>query len=173
MSKNLNNYAYIDGQNLNLGIQSLGWKLDYKRFRIYLKDKYGIINAYLFIGFIPEQNKLYTALQQSGFILKFKPTFANPEGNYKGNVDADLILQLIVDFYEHRFNSALIVTSDGDFYSTVNFLYKKGKLIAVLSPYFRTCSFLLRKTAREKLLFMNTLRSKLEYKKTPPKDETN
>ena len=29
MKKELN-YAFIDGQNLNLGIRSLGWKLDYK-----------------------------------------------------------------------------------------------------------------------------------------------
>jgi len=38
--KNLgNNYAFIDSQNLNLGIQKLGWKLDYKKFRVYLKEK--------------------------------------------------------------------------------------------------------------------------------------
>jgi len=28
---NENNFAFIDSQNLNLGIQSLGWKLDIKR----------------------------------------------------------------------------------------------------------------------------------------------
>jgi len=37
MKKQENNFAFIDSQNLNLGIQSLGWKLDYRRFRIYLK----------------------------------------------------------------------------------------------------------------------------------------
>ncbi len=174
MYKKTNNYAYIDGQNLNLGVQSLGWKLDYRRFRIYLREKYNITNAYLFIGFIPENHKLYTALQQSGYILKFKPTLANSEGQYKGNLDGDLILQLLIDFFDHKFDAAVIVTSDGDFYSVVKFLYDKNKLLAVLSPYLKTCSYLLRRTAREKLQFMNTLKNKLEYKrKTPPKDETN
>jgi hypothetical protein len=42
MSKNLNNYAYIDGQTLNLGIQSLGWRLDYSKFRVYLAEKYQV-----------------------------------------------------------------------------------------------------------------------------------
>jgi len=32
-----NNYAFIDSQNLNLGIQSLGWKLDFAKFHRYLK----------------------------------------------------------------------------------------------------------------------------------------
>ena len=43
-------YAFIDSQNLNLGIQSLGWKLDFKKFRLYLKNKYSVEKAYLFIG---------------------------------------------------------------------------------------------------------------------------
>ena len=43
----LNNFAFIDSQNLNLGIQSLGWKLNYKRFRIYLKEKYKAKKAFL------------------------------------------------------------------------------------------------------------------------------
>jgi len=39
MEKEENNYAFIDSNNLNLGIQSLGWKLDFRRFRRYLKEK--------------------------------------------------------------------------------------------------------------------------------------
>lgn len=49
-----NNYAYIDGANLHKGVNSLGWKLDYKRFRIWLSEKYNARIAYLFIGLIPE-----------------------------------------------------------------------------------------------------------------------
>ena len=32
-------YAFIDSNNLNLGIESLGWKLDFKRFMDNLKHK--------------------------------------------------------------------------------------------------------------------------------------
>jgi hypothetical protein len=35
-------YAFIDSQNLNLGTQSAGWKLDFRKFRLYLKNKYGV-----------------------------------------------------------------------------------------------------------------------------------
>ena len=37
MRKKENNYAFIDSQNLNLSIRALGWKLDFRRFRIYLR----------------------------------------------------------------------------------------------------------------------------------------
>ena len=58
-----NNYAFIDSQNLNLGIKSLGWKLDFKKFRIYLKEKYHVATAYIFIGFMPANQNLYSSLQ--------------------------------------------------------------------------------------------------------------
>lgn len=35
-------YAFIDSQNLKLGVRSLGWKLGFARFRKYLEDKYKV-----------------------------------------------------------------------------------------------------------------------------------
>ncbi len=95
-----NNIAYIDSQNLNLGIKELGWKLDYKKFRIYLREKYHVATAYLFIGYIFENQNLYSSLQKYGYILKFKPVLQNKDGSHKGNVDTDLVLQTMIDYYE-------------------------------------------------------------------------
>ena len=67
------NHAYIDGANLHKGIQELGWKLDYQRFRVFLRDKYQVSVAYLFLGFIPQNSTLYRNLQQAGFVIVFKP----------------------------------------------------------------------------------------------------
>ena len=58
----LKNYTFIDAQNLYLGIGELGWKMDYKRFRVYLKEKYGVEKAYMFMGFLPSNQELYNFL---------------------------------------------------------------------------------------------------------------
>ena len=108
---------------------------------------------------------MYDALQEYGYILVFKPVVLGDDKKPKGNIDADLVLQRLIDFYENHFEGAVIVTSDGDFYSLVKFLYQHSKLKLVMSPYKDTCSSLLKKTAREKIVFMNNLRHKLEYKK--------
>ncbi len=163
MKKELNNYAFIDSQNLNLGTQKLGWKLDYKRFRAYLKEKYGVKKAYMFIGFVALNQGLYDRLQEAGFILKFKPTIQDDEGKIKGNVDADLVLRSILEINDYT--KAVIVSSDGDFYSLVQHLYETKKLEIVLSPDVKNCSTLLKKTAKEKMQYMNDLQNKLEYKK--------
>ncbi|MEK7080356.1 MAG: NYN domain-containing protein [Patescibacteria group bacterium] len=160
-----NNFAYIDSQNLNLGIKSMGWFLDFKKFRTYLKEKYNITQAYIFIGYIPKHQNMYSSLQKCGYILIFKPVILDGEKKPKGNVDADLVLQAMIDFHENKFNKALIVTSDGDFYSLIDYFYKNKKLAVVMSPYFEKCSSLLKETAKEKITFMDNLREKLEYKR--------
>ena len=162
MQKRENNYAFIDSQNLNLGIQSLGWKLDFGKFRTYLKEKYMVTTAYIFIGFVSQNQDLYSSLQKMGYILILKPTIPDENGKIKGNVDADLVLQAMIDY--KNYDKAIIVSSDGDFYSLTKHLYENKKLKSVMSPYVKTCSVLLKKSAKEKIVFMNNLRQKLEYK---------
>lgn len=160
-----NNFAFVDSQNVYKGVRrDLGWELDWARFRVYLKHKYDVINAYLFIGFMPEHNDIYDELQKAGFILKFKPVLPNGKDGVKGNVDADLVLQAMIDY--PNYDRAVIVSSDGDFYSLTRYLYDNNKLFAVLSPHRKTCSSLLRKSAKDKMVYMDTLRGKLTKRKS-------
>ena len=66
-------YAFIDSQNLNLAIRGLGWKLDFKQFYIYLKDKLKVQKAFLFIGYISKNQELYDYLKKAGYKIIFKP----------------------------------------------------------------------------------------------------
>ena len=162
MKKQENNYAFIDGQNLYLAIDELGWKLDYKRFRTYLKEKYGIGKAYMFMGFVPTNQELYNFLQSVGFVLIFKPILEKGE-KIKGNCDAELVLQAMIDY--SSYDKALIITGDGDFYCLVKHLDVNGKLLMVLAPSTKNCSALLSKIAGKKIAFVSNLKQKLEYKK--------
>jgi uncharacterized LabA/DUF88 family protein len=147
MEDNLgNNIAYIDGANLYKGIESLGWKLDYLRFRKWLTDKYQVKRAYLFIGLVPKFKDLYTYLQESGFTLIFKETIYDGDGKIKGNCDADLVLQAVSDYYENNLDKAVIVTSDGDYASLISFLSNKKRIRILLSPADeKKCSVLLKR----------------------------
>lgn len=66
MSKYRNNYAFVDSQNLNLGIKEQGWTLDFRRFRKYLSDRFRVVKAFLSIGYVSTNQDLYTAFQKSG-----------------------------------------------------------------------------------------------------------
>lgn len=172
MFKNLNNYAFIDSQNLNLGIRDSGWVLDFKKFRVYLKEKYGVSKAFLFIGYVAGNSDLYSYLQGSGFICVFKPTLKYKDGTTKGNCDAELVLQTMIEF--PNFRRAIIVTGDGDFYCLIKYLIEKGKLHSVLVPNRLKFSALLKwKIFRPFLRYLNDLEPRLSYKKkVPHKDGT-
>ena len=138
------NYAFIDSQNLYLGVKDQGWQIDYKKFRLYLKNKYKIEQAFLFIGLVQNNQPLYTMLQKAGFILIFKPTvkyFVKGKETVKGNVDAELVLHASAIEYEN-YNKALIITSDGDFACLVDYLQKHEKLLYIVTPNPRYSSLL-------------------------------
>ncbi len=164
---NQKNYAFIDSQNLNLSIRDLGWKLDFKRFRTYLKEKYGVTKAFLFIGYVEGNNELYKYLQDAGFICIFKPTLKYKDGTTKGNCDAELVLQAMIEYPNYQ--RAVIVTGDGDFYCLINYFIEKSKLKVALIPNSSKFSALLKfKHVRPYLRYMNDLKDKLTYTKKRP-----
>ncbi len=172
MKKQHNNFAFIDSQNVNLAIRELGWKLDWRRFRVYLREKYGVTKAFLFIGFVEGNNELYTALQDAGFLCVFKPTLTYKDGTTKGNCDAELVLHAMVEY--PNYERAIIVTGDGDFYCLVKYLIEKEKFQTLIIPNRNKFSALLKfKIFRPYLRSMNELEILLAYKKKRPhKDGT-
>ena len=171
-----NNFAFIDSQNLNLGVSKniydkngkllyYGWKLDFKKFRIYLKDKYSVNKAFLCIGYVPSNQSLYTDFQKWGYICVFKPTLKKPDGDVKGNVDAELVLHSMIEY--PNYDKAVIVSGDGDFLCLAKHLLENEKLKIILAPNELNYSSLFDELSREDLTvlnFINPLKNKLEKK---------
>lgn len=164
-------YAFIDSQNLNLGTSNdiyrnnkliyKGWKLDYKKFFVFLKDKYRISKAILFIGYIKENENLYKKLKQFGYEIIFKPTVTDKNGKTKGNVDAELVLHSAAKLI-NDYSKAIVVSGDGDFYCLYEYLEEKNKLESIIIPNMKSASSLLKKFEKYKLL-IETKKSKLEF----------
>ncbi|OGD84802.1 hypothetical protein A3B51_01815 [Candidatus Curtissbacteria bacterium RIFCSPLOWO2_01_FULL_41_18] len=138
-------YAFIDSQNLNLGVKSQDWNLDFGKFRIFLKEKYHVKKAFLFIGYIPTNKKLYNYLKNSGYNIIFKPILKSSKhkkAKVKGNVDAELVLYTMIEF--PNYDKAIIVSGDGDFYCLADYLVKKNKLRKIIVPNSKYSSLLRR-----------------------------
>lgn len=175
MQPNKNTFAFIDSQNLNLGVRNdivdnktgkvlyKGWKLDYRKFRLYLKNKYGVTKAYLFIGHVPGNEAMYTGLQEMGYILVFKPTLPYSDHGIrstKGNVDAELVLWASAATY-NDYDKAIIVSGDGDFLCLIEYLAERNKLLKVLAPNMKYSS-LLNKYVNF-IVRVDQMKSRLEY----------
>lgn len=159
-----NNFAYIDGANLHKGVESSAWMLDYRNFRSWVRQKFSITDAYLFIGLMSKNADLYTSLQSKGYILVFKEIVYDGSGKAKGNCDADLVLQAARDYYENHPSSALLISSDGDYASLVRFWQEKKVPCAIVSPApIAKCSILLKRTGAP-IIYLEDMKRKLSFR---------
>lgn len=137
-------YAFIDSQNLNVSIKNYGWKMNWRKFREFLAERYGVNKAFLFIGYVPENEEMYHSLHEAGYAVILKPTFdmtrpqpekaKNGEDKkpVKGNVDADLVLWAMKEM--KNYDKAIIVSGDGDFFALVEYLVAENRLEKLLTP---------------------------------------
>ena len=130
------NIAFIDGQNLHMGTASENWQIDFKRFRIYLKDKFKIKRVYYFLWFLDEnEQELYTKLQESGFILIFREHNSNMKWKKKGNVDVDICFEMMKNAYNNNdFDKIILISGDWDYIKVVKHLIEKKKFKRILFP---------------------------------------
>ena len=165
-------HLYIDGNNLYRAATELGFKIDYKKFRGWLRQKYNITNVYLFIGLIPSRTSFYEHLQESGFILVFKQTIS-VKGIVKGNCDAELVLKAVSDFYTQAYIKCILLSGDGDFGCLVEFLKKNNALDRIIAPDEQKCSILIRNKNTD-ITFLNEhyhkFSSQTEKEKAPNAD---
>jgi uncharacterized LabA/DUF88 family protein len=141
MIRKENNYAFIDNQNLFMEVHRCGWELDYSRFIIYLREKYSVKRAFLFLGYMEKHVVLYEKLYNFGFELIFKKIVMDGE-IIKGNVDTDMAIHAVIRMNDY--DKAIIVSGDGDFYGLVEYLIFKDKLRCILAPNYDSCSSLLK-----------------------------
>ncbi|MCK4918236.1 MAG: NYN domain-containing protein [Candidatus Pacebacteria bacterium] len=156
--------VYIDAANLYRGSKSLDWKFDYKNFYIWLFENFKTEEIYFFIGFVEEQKKLYSSLEEIGYKIIFKKTLKS-KGKIKGNCDAELVLKAVTDIFREDFSDFVLVSSDGDFACLLEFAKDENKEIKVISPS-KKLSYLVRRLPYE-ITYLNSLRKKLDKKKRP------
>jgi len=158
-------YVYIDGQNLYIGTMRANpaWRLDYRRFYVYLKNKFNATKIYYYIGaYDPRYKKLYTGLKKAGYILRFRLQAVKSISHKKGNVDTDIVFDVMRVYCMDEDVGFVLVTQDGDFFRLIRFLIKKGRLVKVLFPNARKASWLYRSLQNKYWIDLSSQQLRLE-----------
>lgn len=142
--RSVQNQAFIDGQNLHMNTKSNGWRVDLARLRVYLKEKYQVERAYYFIGAADDNHQnLYKMIQESGFILMFRKHSLEMTGHKKGNVDTDIVFEVMRKLSDREdFGKVVLISGDGDYFKMVDYLISKNRLEKLLTPSYRSMSSL-------------------------------
>lgn len=160
-----NNIALIDGQNLYLGTTEAEkkWTVDLMKFRIYLKKKYQVEKAYYFLGYVNNNfQNLYDKIQEAGFILKFREHNTVMLGKKKGNVDTDIVFDIMKKLYKKdNFDKIILVSGDGDYKKLVDFLIEENRFKKILFPNKKFASSLYKNITRVYFDYLENLRNKI------------
>lgn len=169
------NIAFIDGQNLYMATSKRevnSWDIDLARFRIYLEQKYHVTKAYYFLGFVQaENNDLYEEIQKAGFLLLFREHNPAMLGTKKGNVDSDIIFNVMKKLYKKEdFEKVVLVSGDGDYKRIVDFLIEEKRFEKILFPDAKRASSLYKKIGAQYFATLDApdVMTKIEVKKKAP-----
>lgn len=136
--KKENNYAFIDGQNLDKSIREQGERLNYKEFRKFLWKRFAVSKAFYFVGYLEQHaNGFYIDLRNYGYSLSFRKPVTDSDGDIKANVDSNLITHTMMKI--DKYDKAVIVAGDSDYYCLCKYLMRHNKLCQILVPCKAKC----------------------------------
>ena len=186
------NLAFIDAQNMYLGTtkcvtcaEVLGisqtnislehctcgaaWEIGLAKFRIYLKENYNVSEAYYFLGNVKDHyEELYNEIQKAGFILIFKEHTNKVRSKKKGNIDADLVYEVMKNLIDNdKFNQVVIVSGDGDYKKLVSYLITKARFKKILFPNKKFASSLYNEIGGEFFDNLENLKTYIQKEKGP------
>ena len=99
---------------------------------------------------INKNQPLYEIIQEAGFILQFRKHNSAMKGKKKGNVDSDIIFDVMHKLYKkENFNKILLISGDGDYKMLVDFLIKENKFKKILFPNTKYASSLYKDISRQ------------------------
>ena len=157
-----NNFAFVDGQNLYMNTAKRitnPWVIDLARFRVYLEQKYNVKKAYYFLGYIQDEyRELYEEIQNAGFVLLFREHSLTMIGKKKGNVDSDIIFNIMKKMYKKEdFDNVVLVSGDGDYKMLVDFLIEEKRFEKILFPDRQYRSSLYKELSNKYLVYLDDM----------------
>lgn len=132
------NVAFVDWQNLHLWTKSEWRSVDFKKLRVFLKDKFDVDEAYYFLWCAETcEQDMYDNIQRAGFIVSFREHTSAQLGKKKWNVDADIVFSMMRRLFEEPHEDwckMILVSWDGDYKKVVDYLIKKWRFERIIFP---------------------------------------
>lgn len=158
---------FIDGSNLFYAALQLGIEIDYKKLLCRLTGGARLLRSFFYTGVDSTNEKQQSFLlwmRRNGYRVVAKELIQFPDGSKKADLDVEIAIDMLTlaDYYD----TAILVSGDGDLAYAVNALTYQGIRLEVVS---------LRSMTNEALIniadcYIDLDSIKEDIQKTPPSD---
>lgn len=127
---------FVDNSNIFQGFRKYNVKVDYEKLKNLITHDRELQSILLYEGVIypisPEKKKWYKELSiKSGYVIKASFDKISAHGVSEKKVDIRIAVDVISLAYENRYDTAVLVSGDGDFVPVVKKLKEIGKKVEV------------------------------------------
>lgn len=158
-------YVFIDAANVLYSQQSLGWRVDYAKLKLYFESECNLRGISFYTGHVGDNTKQRSFLRKlnslgyhvhSKEVKKIRVSYDTFV--LKGNLDVELAIDAVLEF-EH-YDTMLLVSGDSDFAYLLDVARRCGKSVIVLSARGHVSRELLE---RAKYVDLQKLRQFIEF----------
>lgn len=135
---------FIDGSNLFYAALELGIEIDYLKLLCYLTDGSPLLRCLFYTGVDPTNEKQQGFLhwmRRHGYRVISKDIIQLPDGSKKGNLDVEIAVDMVT--LAEYYDTAILVSGDGDLAYAVNAVSYRGARVEVLGLRSMTSEILL------------------------------
>jgi uncharacterized LabA/DUF88 family protein len=125
---------FIDGANLFYAALQLGIEIDYAKLLCYLTDSGRLLRAFFYTGVDranEKQQGFLLWMRRNGYRVVTKDLVQLPDGSKKANLDVEIAVDMM-NLAPH-YDTAVLVSGDGDLAYAVNAVSYQGVRVEVVS----------------------------------------
>ena len=158
---------FIDNSNIFKGFQKYNIKVDYEKLKILISRNRNLQNIFLYEGVVypmsPEKKRWYKELSnRSGYVIKASFDKIESSGVIEKKIDIKIAIDIISLAYEDAYDTAVLLSGDGDFVPVVKKVKELGKNVEVWAFKYSLANTLKEELGHENINYLDNILSKLK-----------
>ncbi len=158
---------FIDNSNIFKGFRKFDIKADYEKLKNLISRGRILQGIFLYEGVVypmsPEKKKWYEDLRnRSGYVIKASFDKIVSNGAIEKKVDINIAIDIISLAYENAYDTAVLVSGDGDFVPVVKKVKKLDKNVEVWAFRYSLANALKEELKLEKINYLDNILSKIK-----------
>jgi uncharacterized LabA/DUF88 family protein len=122
------NYCFIDGQNIETELLKSSQRIDWKLLFEYLQTRHKCSRIIVFLKNSKYRNNFYNSLKKIGYEVELSDFSGK-----KVNIDGDLIVSSLVEYFQDQKYNLFLFSGDGDFAPLLRFFESSGMYTKVFA----------------------------------------
>ena len=157
---------FIDNSNIFKGFQKYRVKVDYEKLKNILSQNRQLNNIFLYEGVVypmsPEKKRWYEELSnRSGYVIKASFDKITSYVATEKKVDINIAIDIISFAYESTYDTAVLVSGDGDFVPVIKKLKELEKNVEVWAFRYSLANALCEELEQENIYYLDDILSKI------------